>query len=430
MKKVLICCIAAVFLGAGLFAQESDDSDFDEFASLFEDVEDIEVESGAEGEASTDSAVLQQTIIYSNGNIHFSGSTSAKLGALVNYNASGISAEDPRKFDPSPAMALSTSLSLSARINSTTAVYTNFSAGFPGSLQFSCGSFYFDYLILDRVYLTAGKKSTSWGNSRIFSGANSFIKSDDSSLTDEDLETIELIQKQGFLYTNVLYDSGNGISALFRAPTNRGEISFIGFTKDLTAASFENAKKINLAASYEVAVGSANLTFFGRSYGMIDTNTSGALPVLGMEQKSTVWGYDVYAQEVGRFDKSTHKFLNYVFTAGFYRLWDASIPHFGLNIEVQDAWVPLQNTHNFRIGMDAGLKRLGKKQDTKIGLSGNHNFLDDTGTVTLAIIKSNIMPYVDWQTGFTVNYNTAGKTRDEIFPTGTAATTLSLSLSY
>ncbi len=428
MKKVVVCCLAACMLGAGLFAQDSDYSDdFDEFAALFEDAEDIEVESGVDSEEMFQNAdadgshpvqIIQQ--VFSNGNIRFSGSTEAKLGAGV-YIYPGKDTFR-QAVDPFPAYTLSSTLNFSARVDDTAGVYGSFSAAFPGNLQFSCSSLYFDYLLLDRIYLSAGHKATSWGNTRIFSGANSFIKDDDET-SETARDTIEALQNAGFLYTNVIYDSGYGVSAYFRYPTNRGEIAFIGY---YPAWSNPSLGQVCFAGLWDTCIGHTNINFFGRSYGY----ASGTAPVFGTEQKRTIWGFDVYAQEALRFDFNHKMVTTVVTTAGFYRLWDAHVPHVGLNVEFQDAWNPVQKKHNFRLGFDGGLKRLGKKRNQKIGISASHNFLDKAGEVTLAHAASGILPHADWTTGITAEYHTDGTIFHTIIAKITAATTLSLSLSY
>lgn len=67
-----------------------------------------------------------------------------KMGALLTYDF-GVS------FRPSPVLAFKSIVSFN----------------FP-SMEISLDSLYFDYIMFDKFYLTAGKTSTSWGNSVIF----------------------------------------------------------------------------------------------------------------------------------------------------------------------------------------------------------------------------------------------------------------------
>ncbi|MCQ2981831.1 MAG: hypothetical protein MJ178_03660 [Treponemataceae bacterium] len=407
MRKILFCCITVLFLGTSLWAQESDD--FDDFESLFDEVTDIVVEDAANLPAATEPYSGQSATA---GNITFSGSTTSNLGGKITWE-DGV-------WDASPGATLSSSLDFAAKVDSTTSVHGSFSAGFPGDLQFSVSSLYLDYFAFD-TYVTIGRRGNTWGNTRIFSGANLFIAQSEETMTAEEkaaaAEAESKLAAQGYLNTNIVSDSGNGMSILLRRSTRRGELALLGYTDDFNGYSMDT---VNAAFCYDTNIGLTGLTVLGRSYGF---SSSEPYPVIGLEEKRTVAGFDIYAQELCRIDYDTWTVPAVVLTAGFYRLWFEKTPHFGLNVEVQDSWLPEDGIHHVRIGADAGFKRLGSSGLGKIGLSGNWNFADTTGSLTLAFIRSELIRHGDFMTAITADYSGSGIAVS-------AATTLAFSISY
>ena len=128
----------------------------DEFDSLFEDS--VDVEEPVQSEEKKE----KHTITIGTDNfkipLRFSGHLEAECGlGYVNEDGSS-SATGGLKFK--------NDLNFNTRIDKTLAIKATMRTE-SGSWQFSVYEMYFDYVLLSHLYITAGKKNTSWGNIRI-----------------------------------------------------------------------------------------------------------------------------------------------------------------------------------------------------------------------------------------------------------------------
>lgn len=288
---------------------------------------------------------------------------------------------------------------------------------------------YMDYLLYNHLYITAGKKGTTWGYPRLFTTSFDLSKSEEKFVG---------------ISTNILSDSIDGTSVLLRLPLWTGTISAIALYQGSDANM--NMKDMSYAGSIEMTLFRTSINVFGRKNPSdisetTDVFTSGGVTYnsphqLGIEIKRTIFGADVYAQDISQFKsvrnlknalKDKNTFEQHLITAGLYNWWDKHDPNVGFNVEFQQEYVPLSNNVYRRVYVDAGLKRLGPKKNIKLGVSWNHQFTDNIGYVKPGIIIANIFPHCDWDTGVKVQYGTSD---DYVSPKITLGTYLKLTLDY
>lgn len=245
--------------------------------------------------------------------------------------------------------------------------------------------------------------------------------------------------------TNILYDSGSGTTMMFRIPVWTGTITGLAiYTGGSNSPSFDDMK---FAGSIEFVFGKTSVNLFGRKETKEDGKEKG--PLIGLEEKRTILGADLYTQELARFDtdskfkqmfeghlnKTTLQQL--VFTGGLYKWWDAKDPAVGFNIEYQgtcsissEGETYKGNSIVHRVSFDGGVKRLGPNHNIKVGLELNHNFTDKSGYLKPGVIVSGALPNCDWKTGVKWYY---GKLGDVELPKSgkwELGTYLSLALNY
>lgn len=320
---------------------------------------------------------------------------------------------------------------------------------------------YFDYIMMDKVYITAGKKKTVWGNIRLFSNDDDFEKDDDDAL-----------------YTNALYDSRYNISGILRVPFGFSTLTFLTMYRG--GYDEPTHRDLSYAGSIEAVLFGTSLNLFVRTfpsrYGSQKKYYSN--PIVGAEVKRTIFGIDIYAQAIGRVDsnKTLRKFWKpelywrssyekAVFTAGFYKLFTEQFPYFGISAEFQSIYYPNDVVHyeynsfsskyldeleeeagypegfdskyetkidhyegdlQNRLIVDIGLAKLGPGRNMKVGVQWFHDFDAEKGYVKPAFVVSRIFPHCDWQTGFKWEYNKD----QEYFGKITIGTYFKFSLDY
>ena len=322
---------------------------------------------------------------------------------------------------------------MDARPSPESVIHGTLGISFPG-YALGLNECYFDYIIKNKIYFTAGKKGTTWGYPRLLT-VSSTATSDKKKEFDE----------QGAENTNILADSSAGTTMMFRIPVWTGTISGLGvYTGSSTSPSFDD---MIFAGSVEFVFGKTSVNLFGRKETKKTGETKG--PIIGLEEKRTILGADVYAQELARFNndstfnqvfkghvnKSTLQQL--VFTGGLYKWWDAKDPAVGFNIEYQGTcrFETVSEVYNgydiiHRIAFDGGVKRLGPAHNIKIGLELNHNITEKSGYIKPGVIVSGALPNCDWNTGLKWYY---GKVGDSALPKSgkwELGTYLSLALNY
>lgn len=285
---------------------------------------------------------------------------------------------------------------------------------------------YFDYLMFNRLYITAGKKKSVWGNVRLFSSyyddsdtlVSGGVPSGDNAGAADSSDNIDDAQ-----YTNILYDSRDYISGILKIPFGNHTITGIAMYDEETSNKQPGTKNMSLAGSAEFIVFGTSLNFFGRRFPLVedDGKDNSKLPIVGAELKRTVLGFDVYGQAMGRIaDGSDAKkiftsrfqdlsaFKRIISTAGVYRLWSNSAPYVGFNFEFQNIYRPNpSDSEEFftnRFAFEFGMAKLGPDRNIKVGLQWNHNINDGTGYVKPGVIFSRIMPHCDWRNGIKYEY--------------------------
>ena len=412
MKKVLLIFIAFALIVLPAFADEilsNDDSliedileESDDFDAMFEDAPDdvvIEEAPVPKVEQKTEnSSILKLT-----------GSFSGKLGVAGvydEYNSTGKTKKDSETeevFTPGGLIDLSNTLSISAKPSDIFGVYGSMGAAFSGKFALSVSTLYLNSLLFDKIYLSLGKKSISWGNLRIFS-------------------------------TPVLSDSGSGVSCEIRYPWKLGTLSGIvlyDYNKYGTGASGFTWKNMSFAAAGDITILNTNINAFVRKNPEPAPNTDKVAEVLtGLELKRTIFGFDTYAQGIVYFEKEFKKVMA---TGGFYRLWDSFTPNIGINIEYRYTFDQTlaadektkDKAHSHLINTEFGVKKIGPNKNMKVGIKWNHDFIKESGNVDIAFIISSLIPYADWTNGVKITYN-----KDRDTPKYEFGSALSFSLSY
>ena len=403
-KKVF--CISAIFnISALIFAAEpktpeqaldemmaleSFDEDFD---AMFEDAQDTEAVKTEEpqGPAKTNDGTYP---------LKLSGHLDSDFGLGYIYQK-----EETNK--PNGYFTFNNYIYMNARPTPDTTVKGTLGITFPG-YALGLNECYFDYIIKNKIYFTAGKKATTWGYPRLLTVSSNATRDKQSDF-----------DKIGAQNTNILFDSGNGTSFMFRVPVLTGTVSGIAlYSGSSTQPSFDDMK---FAGSVEMVIVKTSVNIFGRG-GKNEINTKGVKvgPLLGLEAKRTILGADVYGQGLCRFD-TNDKFLKIfngnnfnaatfqqlTFTGGLYKWWDAKDPAVGFNIEYQGTCNIISAGYEsegkeivHRVAFDGGVKRLGKNHNIKLGIELNHNFTDKSGYIKPGVIISGALPNCDWNNGF------------------------------
>ncbi len=408
--KRLLCLLVLLALGFISFSQEFVDDFDDDY--LFLDAEDIEVD---ESDAS-DYVSEQQNIKIGTSSHYIPLKFSGHLESDVGYYGTIDSQHSSVKMDNSVLFDLENYLYFMARVDETLAVRgsvrTAFpSSGFPNDLL-SVHELYFDYLMFDRIYITAGKKETSWGYTRLFGSEDAYSLYSDTNYNmlteDEKAELREQMEDQGAIYTNILSDSLDSVSGMIRIPYGTGCLT--GVVLYTGSSSQPSVDDVSMAGSFEITFLHTAVNIFGRTYPRSSTVNNYTQVLLGTEAKKTIFDTDIYVQGIGRFTENYDDLSRIVFTAGFYRLWDKIDPNFGLNIEFQDSYNKDLGKNSCRIYLDAAFKRLGRKKDWKIGMKWQHIFQSETdddqsGLFQIGFVKSDIFKHADWKTGVDFRYH-------------------------
>ena len=393
MKKLL--ALLLIFTGIMTFAFADDFSDeYDEY----DDFDDIFLE------ASEDIVVEESTPVVSTPS---SSPVVSYLGITGHFDGNvGLSAVIIDKPDFGGYLDLSNTLYLNVKPSSSFGLHGALATSLSNGFGLGVSYFYFDYMLLDRVFISAGKKGVSWGYTRLFGNCNI------------------LADTNGYLNAEIRYPWSTGTATLV-ASYNYGLLS--------TSPSY---KDISYSFSLEQTIGHTSVNLFAKKYGQSEKNGDvHKHPIAGLEAKRTFFnGYDTYVQGYARLAdykklNSTSGYENLTATAGFYKLWDGFDPNLGINIEYQYVWVPgaaqtQGSVHNHEIFVQGGIKRIGKNKNMKGAVECIHNFNSKSGSFTAGFIIDGLFPYASWKNGVQVDYSSSGK------PKFTIGTTISISLDY
>ena len=415
--------ISAEIDGTALDGEADEISDSDDLDSLFGDAEDTEAIITED----TDSKTVTVKVGDISVPLSWSGYLESSLGA-------GDIHEDGED-EYSGYFTFLNYLYLNARPDKTLSIHASLLTTLPSSSSYlSVYELYFTYLMFDRVFISAGRKSTSWGYVRLI------------GTVDDDDDANDVVAGTGYKYggvsTNILSDSRSGTSGLIRIPFWTGTISGWAFYADgYGSASNMDTDKMSFAISVEGTIWKTSINLFARKYPNVDTSgnayteSNRILPVVGAEIKRTIFDADVYAQGIGQVKSAgdivkrhnIEGFYELVFTAGLYKWWDKHDPNVGFNVEYQDIYFPSTANHNRCIAYDAGIKRLGPKHNIKIGVSGYHSITNENGYVKPGVILSGIFPHADWENGVRIDY---GESSSYVSPKLTFGSYIKITLNY
>ena len=150
----------------------------------------------------------------------------------------------------SPFATMTNTLGFTAKPFDDMVVRGSFYSEFP-EFNFELTTLYFDYIMNDLLYITAGKTGTSWGNSRIF----------DTNLLDDEGDG-----KVVNPYTDETA-TGNRFDAILTLPVLRGEIQGVGMYSIGDELTRDN---LSLAAKIQYPIGPVSLELFGRKWATSD----------------------------------------------------------------------------------------------------------------------------------------------------------------
>jgi hypothetical protein len=361
MKKIILFYFVICF-SFFCFSQEIESDEFDDFDSLFAEAEDVVVEEQTAVPTPTGTAKSQS--------IKFTGFLDTDVGF-------GFSISPDDYFKPLGYFAFENYTYMNARASDIFGIRATLKTQFP-QFAISLHEIYFDYLLLDFLYIQAGKRDITWGNT-------------------------ELIEH------NILSDSINGTSIGFSF--NLFNTNFSGIVMSQVnwgggiAPGFSN---LSIAGSIEKVFGNLQLNLFGRKWATEDSNHKN--PVIGLESKINLWGFDLYNQTISHIKFDFENFSNTTldklyFTLGLMKDWEN--PRIGFIIEYE--WIFYdKNLHSdkkdsHKIHFKGLVSRLFKST-SKIGLEFEHDFVENKGIITPGYIYY-ALAHTDVKVGIPITYS-------------------------
>ena len=440
MRQLAVVGIVFVGLSCGLFAQESipvtedfealnqefaedsvleDEVWEDPFADLFNEAEDISVENQEPATPVSIAATAEEEAVPKNiffKPLTFYGHLEAEVGV------SGIFHDAKPQF--LGFLLFKNDLSLSARVSKNLGMNGTLSVQYP-SFAVNISTLYFDYLLLDKVYVSGGKKTINWGYVQLFN---------DMSFFDFNFHQ-EFEQTKKYVPTNILSDSGNMISLHVQLPVWTGTISGVVLYPigRNTAPGFGD---FVYAGSVEIMLWNTAINLFGRKNPSGDRELSAngvhKAPVLGLELKRSAFSVDMYGQVVVGIQNfkalgNKNGYESVISTVGFYRVWDRIRPKIGVSLEYQYVYAPHSATaHIHRTAFLGGLSSLGPKKNMKVALTWNHQYIVNDGSLKLGLTVNNALPHANWKAGLEMAYGQEFGT----IPRFTLATSVVLLMDY
>jgi len=434
MKK-LCFLFAFIFCSVFCFAQSQASEEFiedEDFDSLFEEAEDTVVQNVPEKTSPSAVAASAQTTTITLP-FSFSGNLNFKTGFGGTYTKEPDVDWDRDEYG---YFDFSNKFYISSKPNG---IYS-FKSSFNTELSDLTGSsgyihiyeMYFDYLLLDRIYLTGGKKYIGWSYMRLFKDDENVNKLDQISF---------------YRRTNLLTDSRNGVDVMVRIPLFTGTITGIALYNGTNTQP--KMDDLSFAGSIEMTVLKTSINLFARKtpkeHSLV-TNGNLTSFVEGVELKRTFFGIDVYGQFLAaakgftdsyKFwtDFNTDHYQSMVATGGFYYIWEKIIPNIGINVEYQyshnniDAVSSKAAKDNQALAFDFGLKKIGPKKNIKIGCEGRFCLSDWQGYIKPGVSVSGLFPNANWDTGVKYEFNTP-KGQNLTYDKITVGTYLTFNLGY
>lgn len=262
----LACLLfAGLCFPARLYAQggQGGSDEMDDLDSMFEDSSDS-VGTESTPVASTASPSINSPV----GNIVFNGSVKANLGYIQKFL--------PEK-DKSPYASFYASIGFTARPSPVLCLKGDVLAKFP-DMEWDVRTLYFDYILLDRIYLTGGRTGTKWGNSFIFD--TNIL--DDATLSVGDSSVLDTDDDDDFCKDFF------GIATI---PIGRGEIQALAQYYYSGPKQKLDKEFISFAGSVEYPFGMFSLKAFARNWPSAITKTQPISPVVGLEFSGDLLGW-------------------------------------------------------------------------------------------------------------------------------------------
>ena len=170
MKRIFFIAVFFFCVSLG-FSQAEDDISFDDDL-LFSESEDIVVEQSDASEYVSSKQTLKIGTSEYFIPLKFTGHFESDFGY---YGTKHNQNSENNEFKNSVYFDLANYIYFMARLDKTLSVRGTTSVKFPPKKDsIKLDELYFDYLIWDRIYITAGKKETTWGYTRLFSGENAY----------------------------------------------------------------------------------------------------------------------------------------------------------------------------------------------------------------------------------------------------------------
>ncbi len=382
----------------------------DDFDSIFESAQDVE------------EPVLQQPVNNSSVQIfnpafssmvHFTGKFSGEVGLIYVHMRDEEEGDD----DASGFFSLKNTLNMTVKPSDIFAIKGSLDTGISNGFKLDVSSFYFNYLLLDTLYISAGKKSLSWGNIRLFNSSYYGVEKHSVCL-----------YSTGPRYADIFAEDAAPLALDIKYPWSWGTLTFAITGKTVSNNSVK-PKNFNYYGSLELSVLNTNINIFAKRPQKTDKIEKNEL--YGLEVKRTILGFDTYAQGLLRvkdYNQLNHS-AGYEYitaTAGLYRLFDSFEPNIGFNIEYQHEYNPSSvKKHYDRLAFEGGLKKLGKKKNMKLGVLSHYNITEKHGYSGLNFIVSGILPYAEWSNKVAFGYGE----KYEI-PVCLVSSSISLALDY
>ena len=318
MKVCKACALLSLLLLAGaatLSAQEAEDllpyaegEGLDDFDILFDDAQDSD--EPLTSEAAPQAVLSQQSPQV----ITFFGSMDASVGWAQMIKPDTLH---------SPYSAFDAVFGFTARPSDVLTIKGSLYTSFP-SFDISLYTFYFDYILLGKYYITAGRTKTNWGNSAIF---------DTNILDDEGNAAVN----------NVLnpdkYSVSKEFTVLLTLPAGAGSLqglaAFSGTSTDEGYGQF-----MWYAASFEYPVLGTSVKLFGRTWA--DADQYRMDPLAGIELTRDLFDFHIYAHaelNAPKDDLTPDGISHRKFVAGIGRRFEEPFPKIMFDIEyLQEYW--------------------------------------------------------------------------------------------
>lgn len=350
----------------------------DDFDELFETSQDVLVEDLiVENQESGKSGFLGNPYITLSGHFDADVGISLDIAEIQEQAAAGF----PSFFIPFDAgLLFGNYLYVAVKPGAAFQLYGTLYTAITNRFTIDLTSFYFNYIPFGNLFVSGGIKAVNWDYTRIFGNTDYYDK-----------------EYTGPIYTNVLKDYSSYVISELRYPWRYGTFDAVAMINRYKMNY--SLREMSYAVSSEFTIPHMAFNLFARTFGLSENK----VPLLGIENKLSYFGYDGYAQFIAATDFS--KLEHTVLTTGFYKLWDFIDPNFGVNLEYQwycGLFDDVTNQH--RTALQAGVKRMGKNKNLKSTLEWYHNWSQVYGSAKLGFGASGIINYGSLGVSVAANY--------------------------